>query len=1089
MRFLSLRRGLTFQVLLCILWFGLQADCSEVLAQQGTLGVESSTAASLGISPLNSPRAGLSLKGYTLVSAEIDGRVTDDDNANGTKTAEMTIVFTVRLFAPEMQTIPLRLQNCILVEEPVFSDDDVGQTLDFDESQGGYLWLIEDPAVSLQVPRLFKLTLKLKQTVTEFDQAYDLQLRVPSALTSQLSLLVPEKSITAITHRAREPEIEEQADGTILTMKDLDGDISVRWKRKSDVADTESYLVESEVTTSIDPILRRVRYEGEFKVRGSSLSGKSLRVRIPAGTNIVSSTPRMPSGDLAEPGEDERTLEFALSEDDPIRVVVEGEFSDLDEIALGYFGVESVASHSGLWQITCTEGWRISPRFVPAGLVQIDAGDVPREAGALQRSTSTPVPTFRFLQDSEPLRVQVFRPQLVASARPTSSVFCAAESLELDASYVINVTSGRLFELAIDTHGWTIDEVWIGEEESLLLGDFYNDVLHLPLDRPLTGQTRLHFTATMARQNATAVEFQLPSLDDVGMREGVLEVLADDDWECVPETSRLQGLTAIEIIESDGMTFETQGAVSRYYGLLRPLTQDQVASVVQVSREGNGVRVEQILTTTSAQAMSLNNFRLLVPASLWEQRQARALTFRRANQELTPVVVDDHGGGRDAQFTGVAIALTPQREGDKAIGTQGEESTPIGTDSFNENEITVAYRLSPLADGESAERLSVDLVVPLTSPFAGHTVTFQSGDEQSIQLRPMQSGWQPVASAEGEEMPGSYATAQPLTSISLLASKQREQKRPRAVIPEVVIHTWLGHEFREDRVMFLWQPTAVDEQLTVQLPGEISSEVLVRQNGEALAVPAIDEHNRVVLTAHELNGKKQPASIPVELIYRLPYTSAVGSRLDGPRFSDDVSILHTYWQTTLPAGEHLLWTQGEVQSESDWVWRGGWQRVPRVGLPELERRVHAATTPALPAAVNQYLFSVTGPPGELEVVTAPRSAIVGVVSMVVLGLGIALLSFPRIRQAWVLLAVLVVALGLLIALPSLAPLLIQAGLLGGALLAGSAVLRWALNDPAKAGKPRRAPGDESRSEGSRSRSGGTTDSTLIRTLSSPSSNR
>jgi hypothetical protein len=303
----------------------------------------------------------------------------------------------------------------------------------------------------------------------------------------------------------------------------------------------------------------------------------------------------------------------------------------------------------------------------------------------------------------------------------------------------------------------------------------------------------------------------------------------------------------------------------------------------------------------------------------------------------------------------------------------------------------------------------------------------------------------------------------------------------------LVIQSWLGKGHREDRVMFAWQPSSRADQLTVRLPKGTLPEMVVRQRGEISPIIQADAENTVRIKASNLIavGQTEIAPIPIELIYRVDASETLAP----PRFGDDVWIAHSYWHLSIPSNEYLLWSSGELQSDNDWSWATGGERAPSVRLPELEHRVSAVTSPALPSTVNQYLFGGVGQPESLQIVRLPRSLVVGGASLLLLLTGMLFLSFPQVRKPAALLSVLVALAALVWIFPSITFILVRASLLAFTLIIVSGVLRWMLYKNRPGQGARRTWSDDSRASKSNSTDHGSTTDRTARSAVPSASNQ
>jgi hypothetical protein len=162
---------------------------------------------------------------------------------------------------------------------------------------------------------------------------------------------------------------------------------------------------------------------------------------------------------------------------------------------------------------------------------------------------------------------------------------------------------------------------------------------------------------------------------------------------------------------------------------------------------------------------------------------------------------------------------------------------------------------------------------------------------------------------------------------------------------------------------------------------------------------------------------------------------------DPPRIRPAPRIGRLYWELIIPSTDHLLLAPSDFTSEYSWQRNGLlWQRAAIRDQSQLEQLLGVPSTAPADSHVNRYLFStiVSVPP--LKLWWVPRSALVFVASAALLGVGLALIYFPRLRHPAAIFAVGVLVLTGTLVNPDTAVVIAQAGALGVALIALAAVL-------------------------------------------------
>jgi hypothetical protein len=213
-------------------------------------------------------------------------------------------------------------------------------------------------------------------------------------------------------------------------------------------------------------------------------------------------------------------------------------------------------------------------------------------------------------------------------------------------------------------------------------------------------------------------------------------------------------------------------------------------------------------------------------------------------------------------------------------------------------------------------------------------------------------------------------------------------------------------------------------------------------------------------------GEVGSRPVLVELEYQLS-ERVTKSKWPAPRLLDGGVVLQTLWEVRAPVSKALLGVPSGWSDENQWYWGGYmWKRRPLRNLAEINEWVLGSG--AVSASVDEvdssnlddsarYLFSRSGPPGELDVWIVPRSWLVAICSGATLFVGFfVIFSRPRFRTTWLVIAV----LGLLAAVraqPSVVFLVLESAVIGavltllGLLIEGLIVGSRSFRPPARGG--------------------------------------
>ncbi len=153
-----------------------------------------------------------------------------------------------------------------------------------------------------------------------------------------------------------------------------------------------------------------------------------------------------------------------------------------------------------------------------------------------------------------------------------------------------------------------------------------------------------------------------------------------------------------------------------------------------------------------------------------------------------------------------------------------------------------------------------------------------------------------------------------------------------------------------------------------------------------------------------------------------------------------------YWQLIVPRDEHLIATPKGLTPEFHWVWSGvSWSRRPSWDQQALEAWVGSTSEMGPPETANQYLFSAATNVTAISVSLIPRWQLVLLASTSALCVGLALIYFPRLRNAGLLLSLGIALFAISAWVPDMTVIFAQSAMLGIALAVLAGFLRRGIN--------------------------------------------
>ncbi len=982
--------------------------------------------------------------GFTITDMSVVGVVDSVDAGY----ARLTFNISAKIFSPTKQTIPLRLANLVLSSDPQYSSPDVGQVLTFSSKQGGFLWQIEDSAASLREPTTHVLELQLSARISKTGPRNEIQLQLPTAMKSALKLQVPHTEVNARAPRRDDLGIEKTEDGTTITIDNPERDFSLRWWQEDRGELAERIVVQENLMTWLDPATGVIRHEAQYEVLGDFAPGELLEIDMPEGFVLESASPeaittqpptlsevaRDESAGVPESGE--QTIHVAIPREGNFRLVFERPTAAFGDLQLERPALTARVRSSGRWSLACPQGWQLAAERLPESMSRIAAEDIGSVPAAIPAEGSIRL-ALRYWGAAEPLDVSLFRPRTLTTVQPTHEVYADSNVLRLQSTFDANIVSGQVHSFRIDLHDWILEDVRC-EEASLVESTAVDDfgMLRVNLNRPVSGRVRLAIVASQDVRGDDAFDFELPGLADSAMRNGAFELTMADSLQCVPHAERMEGLSRDNRAASEGLAYQLSGERWRFVGLARPQPQFTLRSDTEVNVTPQSMAVSQLLSTTAI-AREFRLLRITVPRKMWDMRHDIGLQFLW-NERPCEFVQESAGGLSDPKFPDpeyvVLAMLTDSSSGQPGASERGRARQVL----------SMSYEMANGDTPEQAEMYGIGLAIPANAPFSEHAVEVLHSLPFQLRIANDSTAWAETVGREGEAFRNTYYTATAATELKLARDSIGHSTSGRIVIDQLVIQSWLGTKYREDRLMLTWRPASAADELRLRLPPNSGEQCVVRDaGGRPLWLQRESNQDEVVLNAGQLWGTSQRTLQPIslELVYRVQTENGGMMNLPAPQFVGDVRVLHSFWHVSMPAGQHLLWAGDEMQDDNTWNWRNGWTRKPNASLRALEEIVGVAPSPALSPATNQYLFSSVGLPESLSVTAADRSLIVGISSLLTLLLGVSVLSFPSLRRPGIVFVAIVLFAALAFLFQSVAVLFLYASALGVVLVLLAVLLR------------------------------------------------
>jgi hypothetical protein len=980
--------------------------------------------------------------GFTLDALSIVGTA-----AKGV--ADLQITLTIRVRDEGWVGVPLAMKSAVLREPP--THEGPGEhDFSFDEEKGGYqVWLRNDPVgdpvggLRGSGTKPHVLTLRAACNLAVKGEETSLALPLPRATESSLRLTIAgQRWDASLSSGEGLVSLAPKGGGdTEISVLGPAGDLALGWRASREAAVAGPMLLDSagEIVVKVESE-NRISSDARLRVRSLGASLASFQVRLPAGMELVPtspvgytvsvvSAPPEASGDKS--AGQVQVVEIRL--DKPTTTTAEVRLLATTPAAGGppanlapaRFDVVNAVRQRGTIDFAVEGQWQLNWNDDPT----VQRLDIAADAAAAKLAA-------RFEYSRQPcglvLRVAP-RPSRV-SVEPLHIVDVEPRQIRITTSLKYRLRGSRAAGL----------EFHLGDLRFDRLSP--EDLLEAPEPVGADGVLRVPFRQGVALPPELDLKLETHHALEEGAEQFFVTLprpLADS---VAPATVAVWPADNVELTTQAGLLTGLSPDASPAPSPLAPHQQRPLVyrdlGGTEPAQFGGLIKVRSRAVLVSAAASVRMEQQLLQI----EQR----LIYRIAHEPkrsfvlLAPRGLEAAGSvsvwsGAD-QLGVQALADPPARS---ASLTRLQFST--ASDQIGNFPVTVRYSLPlPKWDGQKPLPVTIPLVLPEDEPnyqFGGQEIGFDV--ESGLQVQPESAGLdefsRPTVSAANAAV---FTWPKAAQTSRWILQPLRDAPGTLIACEKAWIQTWLTPDLRQERVAF--RLTSSAEALRVRLPaGVVMSSVQAAINSQSVAVtPRAPSLLRI-----DLPPAQRGRPCVLELWYSLPPPARRGGILSDelrPAVLEEASPpRRSYWQLVLTASDQLLMSSDAMVSEMAWApgrWLAGPQ--PLLGQGELENWMSASRQDPLPAGVNAHLFGTLAQSPRLPVVVASRRLTLMVASGLTLALGLLLIYVPVLRSAPVLLAAAIVLAGLSLAFPDAALLLGRAALLGLAVTAAVILWRW-----------------------------------------------
>jgi hypothetical protein len=949
---------------------------------------------------------------------------------------EITATAKILLLGADWTKIPMRLNKAALREAAGYQGGG-NEFLQFDPNGDGYVcWLRGSERTEHELT--LKLTIPLATTAGE----NRLELSLPRAAASKLSLLVPARNVTATASSANlVPDVAKEGDGSRISLLGIGGDSWIAWRPPDQPVAQLSSALEATGAVFVKIDGRSVASEAALVVRSFGAEFDHFRIRLPRGAQLTGGQqPGYTLSPVADSGGSivEVHLDRKSAGPTEVRLLTERAYDvtkSNEDLDLSGFAVLEAIPHrqsghivvavAGDWQIVWGERTRVR---------QTD--ELPE---ALRRKDL--VAGFEYFGQPNSLIARVVPRKTRVSVEPRYIYRVGPERTDLEARLKSSIRGARLFKLDVDLPGWELDTVAPDtaiDTNSLAIEP--GGTIGMPLLSPAVSDLEVTIKAHRDHTSATKViEWSLPAphVDVLGPAE--VTIIPAENVEISPQNDKLAGL-----IRSTGGPPAADASPSAIYYRSE---QSKAKFVADFSVHSQSINVE------TESNISLHARQIEVAQSFIYQVRYEPLD--RLILDVPRKLFDD----RKLRFTIGDETVEAYEAAEQPSSERRSVRISLRQPSTGPMRLDVSFAVAaPDLSAASARSTDIPLIVP--SDGRSHSNLAIITADSGIRIEQREGPWsviEPMKSLPTDPASLQLTSAEPAEELRLALALDDRRAEQTMFVDRAWIQTWLTKSVRQDRAVY--DITSDADSVRIKLPRGIQPrDVELALDGKSIA-PTSDAAGRLVVN---LGATPSRSEHLMAMRYQFEGQSAgTGwSSFELPTFEKQVKVRKTYWQLALPAGELLLGADGDLSPEYVWRWRDyglGLERVPLKEEPQLDqwvalpaasqRKTSAAGTDTswladeLPSQTIRYLFSTAGAHDRFEILAAPRWLLLLTASLTALVLGLAVIYVPALHSSRVLIVVAVILLVAVLIWPEPAVLLAQAASFGVCLAVFAFVLR------------------------------------------------
>lgn len=963
--------------------------------------------------------------------------------------------------------------------------------------------IVSESDSSSDASQKHEISLKILVPLQKNQSTYTLNMRLPKALFSQITLETPFSSVEtrASSHAVVQPS-ESLDDGkkTRINAYSLGSEFQLQWQA-SESQDSNSRILESFTDIHVDIRPGVIFYTANMRLQYANQPPSEFILNLP------------PSAELLPSSTNEYSIE-RLSGAQPnvqnaVKIRLNNEYKSSSKLTFqARLPIEQTASVN--WQDVMGFGIRGSVRQNGCIGVNVDKsyqviwnpGQYVSRVDELPKTYEGEY-QYAFLFSEQPcsLMARIVAGRTRINVQPQYNVFIGEEEMRLDVSWTYNIRGGQVNWLDVDLNGWQLRSVKDIGPENTFTSESREDGgrMSARLAQPTTGTVNMKMTLYAAFEpDAQDISFSMPQPrvnspdEDIVLSPGILYVVSATNVKLNPTMDKTEKLVKQNYSASDMQKTESgelfcyrvDDSAAQFKSSLTVLPQQiEVQSTAQTVIFGSRCLVKQsfdfsVLYKPVSQAAFTGSNALA---------EMEDLKFTLDGKELNIRKTTENG------YTRVTAIIGEAKIGNFVI--EASYSIPLSEDSENDlSDVQIPLVSYENPEAEEGKRIvackSILLGVERAQEFVSVTSDdFEIKEEKQSDMSELQkletslnvskkSQRQPSTMVNGSALPNPFKSFLVSNSDDKI-SPTTENGAELTISPLFAAYGWSLTPINSQssprnsslqikvkrRKGMVWDSLTIDRAWiqTMLTPTRrqdaVSFRFVSKSSHVTLVLPPDADMGslQILLDSHSMDqfrpeqGQRLVISVPddgqthvLELSYYFvrPSHGFKKENIQLPYIEESKWTRWLYWSLCVPRNIHLLTPPKELNAEYSWQRQGPFFRRNSIyAFSALEEWSGGRNLPDPPQGTNIYLFSGFGQIQNVEVILVDRSILVISSSLIVLILGLIILHIKRLRKIWTLALLAIALLFASLWEPEIALTILQASALGCALLALSFIFR------------------------------------------------